>query len=138
MRLSRSYQPRTLDEVVGQPAVIRRLKRLVAWPQPCCLLFEGPGGVGKSATAKTLVRDLGVDPLYGVNEYARTDLLIKTCRELFEHTFRLAPMMGARWNVLVALANGKRWGGSRKGRRLPDLWVATPRRRLRRPGPCGI
>jgi replication-associated recombination protein RarA len=101
MRLSQSYQPKTLDEVVGQPAVIRRLKRLVAAPQPCCLLFEGPGGVGKSATAKALVRDLGVDPFYGVNEYAGTDLLIKTCRELFEHTFRLAPMMGARWNVLV-------------------------------------
>ncbi len=48
MRLSRSYQPRTLDEVVGQPAVIRRLKRLVALPQPCCLLFEGLGGVSRA------------------------------------------------------------------------------------------
>jgi len=56
MRLSRSYQPRTLSEVVGQPAVIRRLKRLVAAPQPCCLLFEGLGGVGKSAAAKALIQ----------------------------------------------------------------------------------
>jgi len=101
MRLSHSYQPRTLDEVVGQPAIVRRLKRLVAAPQPCCLLFEGPGGVGKSAAAKALVRDLGVDPFYGVNEYAGTDLLISTCRELFDHTLRLSPLAGARWNMLV-------------------------------------
>jgi hypothetical protein len=30
MRLSQHYQPVTLDKVVGQPAIVRRLKRLVA------------------------------------------------------------------------------------------------------------
>ena len=74
MRLSRSYQPRTLDEVVGQPAVIRRLKRLVALPQPCCLLFEGLGGVGKSAAAKALIADLGVCPFSGLMEYSASNL----------------------------------------------------------------
>jgi hypothetical protein len=47
MRLPQQYQPVTLDDVVGQPAVVRRLKRLVAAPFVCCLLFEGKGGVGK-------------------------------------------------------------------------------------------
>jgi replication-associated recombination protein RarA len=51
MRLSQQFQPMTLDDVVGQPAIVRRLKRLVAAPYPCCLLFEGRGGVGKSAHA---------------------------------------------------------------------------------------
>ena len=65
MRLSQQYQPVTLDNVVGQPAIVRRLRRLVAAPCPCCLLFEGKGGVGKSAAAKVLIHDLGVCPFSG-------------------------------------------------------------------------
>jgi replication factor C small subunit len=101
MRLSRSYQPRTLDEVVGQPAVIRRLKRLVAWPQPCCLLFEGLGGVGKSAAAKALIQDLGVCPFSGLVEYSASNLSIDEVRRLFGQTFRLRPMAGNPWHVLL-------------------------------------
>ncbi len=100
MRLSRSYQPRTLDEVVGQPAVIRRLKRLVAAPSACSLLLEGVGGIGKSATAKALISDLGVSP-YAVTEYAGSDLHIDDCRRLFEHAYKLKPMFGSPWNVLL-------------------------------------
>jgi replication-associated recombination protein RarA len=101
MRLSRSYQPRTLDEVVGQPAVIRRLKRLVAWPQPCCLLFEGLGGVGKSAAAKAMIADLGVCPFSGLVEYSASNLSIDEVRRLFGQTFRLRPMAGNPWHVLL-------------------------------------
>ena len=62
MRLSVKYQPTTLDDVVGQPAIVRRLRRLVTALYPCCLLFEGKGGVGKAAAAKALIHDLGVCP----------------------------------------------------------------------------
>jgi replication-associated recombination protein RarA len=68
MRLSQQYQPVTLDDVVGQPAIVRRLRRLVTAPYPCCLLFEGKGGVGKSAAAKALIHDLGVCPFSGLVE----------------------------------------------------------------------
>ena len=101
MRLSRSYQPRTLDEVVGQPAVIRRLKRLVAAPQPCCLLFEGLGGVGKSAAAKALIQDLAVCPFSGLVEYSASNLTIDEVRGLFGRTLRLRPMSGSPWHVLL-------------------------------------
>jgi replication-associated recombination protein RarA len=101
MRLSQSYQPKILDEVVGQPAVIRRLKRLVASPQPCCLLFEGLGGVGKSAVAKALVHDLGVCPFSGLVEYSASNLTIDEVRRLFGQTFRLRPMSGNPWHVLL-------------------------------------
>jgi len=101
MRLSRSYQPHTLDEVVGQPAVIRRLKRLVANPSPCCVLLEGMGGVGKSATAKAFVSDLGVCPYSGLVEYSGSNLTIDEVRRLFGQTFRLRPMTGSLWHILL-------------------------------------
>ena len=83
MRLSQQYQPVTLDDVVGQPALVRRLKRLVAAPYPCCLLFEGRGGVGKSATAKALIHDLGIGGVSN-GELAKiaVDAAVELVREL--------------------------------------------------------
>jgi replication factor C small subunit len=101
MRLSQSYQPKTLDEVVGQPGIMRRLKRLLAAPQSCCLLFEGPGGVGKSAAAKALIQDLGVDPFSGLIEYSASNLTMEEVRRLFSQTFRMRPMAGSAWHVLL-------------------------------------
>ena len=70
MRLSHTYQPTSLDEVVGQPGIIRRLKAVVAHPSPCCILLEGKGGVGKTAAAKALICDLGVSE-FGVKDHCR-------------------------------------------------------------------
>ena len=101
MRLSSIYQPVTLDDIVGQPAIVRRLQRLVAVPSACCLLFEGRGGVGKSATAKALVHDLGICPFSGLVEYSAANLSIDEVRRLFGQTFRLRPMTGSLWHVLL-------------------------------------
>ena len=94
MRLSQQYQPVTLDDVVGQPAIVRRLRRLVTALYPCCLLFEGKGGVGKSAAAKALIHDLGVCPFSGLLEYSAANLSIEEVRRLFGQTFRYRPMAG--------------------------------------------
>jgi hypothetical protein len=100
------YEPMTLDEIVGQPAVIRKMQRLAADPQPCCVLFEGRGGTGKSATAAALIHDLGVSEL-AVTEYAGPNLSIEEVRRLFGHTFRLRPMSGSPWSVLLSCVNCK-------------------------------
>ncbi len=101
MRLSSKHQPKTLSEIVGQPAIVRRLQRLVSNPSPCCILFEGRSGVGKSATLQALVNDLNVCKWSGLSEYSASDLTMETVRHLFGKTFRLRPMSGSPWHVLA-------------------------------------
>jgi len=52
------YRPRTLSEVVGQDEVIQRLRGYVEKRNIPHLLFAGPPGTGKTATAIALTRDM--------------------------------------------------------------------------------
>ncbi|MFP3945438.1 MAG: replication factor C small subunit [Archaeoglobaceae archaeon] len=52
------YRPRTLSEVVGQEIAIQRLQNYVQDYNIPHLLFAGPPGTGKTASAIALVKDL--------------------------------------------------------------------------------
>lgn len=55
--LYRKHRPRTLDEVVGQTAVVKALTNLKE--RPHCYLFKGPSGVGKTTVARIWAVELG-------------------------------------------------------------------------------
>jgi len=52
------YRPRSLDGVVGHPEITDRLKRYVAKNDLPNLLLSGPAGVGKTASATAVAREL--------------------------------------------------------------------------------
>ena len=52
------YRPKRLDDVVGQVEVIKRLKSYVQSRNLPHLLFSGPPGVGKTASAVCIAREL--------------------------------------------------------------------------------
>jgi hypothetical protein len=100
MNLAEKYRPRVLADLVGQSCG-RHLRAFVERPYRCCLLFEGPGGVGKTSAAMCVAHALGcVDEMSGLMVQGCSDLGIDQAREVFR-TLSLRPFAGRGWRVLV-------------------------------------
>ncbi|TFG22891.1 MAG: replication factor C small subunit [Promethearchaeota archaeon] len=52
------YRPRSLNDVVNQNAIIKRLKQFIIDESMPHLIFAGPAGTGKTTSALAMVRDL--------------------------------------------------------------------------------
>ena len=50
------YRPKSLDQVIGQNAVVRSLKQQLAGATPHAFLLTGPSGCGKTSVARILAR----------------------------------------------------------------------------------
>src|SRR5574344_817517 len=62
--LYRKYRPNNLDEIVGQPVIVKTLKNALKYDRIShAYLFCGPRGTGKTSVAKVLAKTLNcIDP----------------------------------------------------------------------------
>lgn len=61
MNLITKYRPQTLEEVIGQDAVVRSLQSTCKRKDSQVFLFSGPSGCGKTTLARIVAKKYGVD-----------------------------------------------------------------------------
>jgi len=94
------FQPTTLDEIVGQPAAVRRMRKLTSGDAPACFLLEGTNGTGKTSSAHALANELGaLDDWDGYFlSVESSSFKIVFCQRLFNETLKLRRR---NWKVVV-------------------------------------
>src|SRR5262249_39591099 len=106
MDLCTKYQPRTLDEVLGQADITKSLAAFADDPYPVAMLFHGNTGVGKSVAAFALARALGCDPdqpdaeyggVYQIPSGAQTTESVKALIQKLAYR----PMFGSGWRMVI-------------------------------------
>lgn len=104
MNLCEKYEPETLSDVLGQDDAVLQLSEFVSNPYPTAFLFAGATGVGKTASAHCLARELGCDmesgEMGGVFEIPSGSQDTESVRNMLR-TLRTRPMFGSGWRVLI-------------------------------------
>lgn len=96
------YRPRTLGEVIGQGQIVRRLSSYVKAGNLPHLLFSGPPGVGKTACAVSLAKDMFGDTWQNnfTELNASDERGIDVVRNNIKNFARTSPLGEARFKVI--------------------------------------
>jgi len=96
------YRPTSLDDVVGQEEIVKRLKSYVRSRNVPHLLFSGPPGVGKTAAAISMVRELFGEEWRGnfIELNASDERGIDVVRHKVKDFARIAPLGDAEFKVI--------------------------------------
>lgn len=96
------YRPATLDDIVGQTEIVKRLKSYVASKNLPHLLFTGPPGVGKTAAAISIVKEIFGDIWRNnfIELNASDERGIDVVRHKVKDFARMAPLGDADFKVI--------------------------------------
>ncbi|RLG07910.1 MAG: replication factor C small subunit [Thaumarchaeota archaeon] len=98
------YRPKTLDDIVNQEEVVSSLRNILKTKAVPHMLFAGPPGVGKTATAHAFARDLFGDSYIEDGHFmeinASDERGIQTIREKVKMFARQIPMGGYGFKIL--------------------------------------
>ncbi len=99
------YRPKTLDEIINQEEIVRSLKTVLGTKAVPHMLFTGPPGVGKTATAHAFARDLYgdryIDDGHFMEINASDERGIDVIREKVKTFARTIPMGGIGFKILL-------------------------------------
>ncbi|MFY1111825.1 MAG: replication factor C small subunit [Methanosarcinaceae archaeon] len=97
------YRPVRLDQVAGQDETIERLKSYVATKNLPHLLFSGPPGVGKTASAVSIAREIFGEDLWRENFTelnASDERGIDVVRNKIKNFAKTAPIGGSGFKII--------------------------------------
>ncbi|HDJ67137.1 MAG TPA: replication factor C small subunit [Nitrososphaeria archaeon] len=99
------YRPKSLDEIIDQEEVVNSLKNILKTKAVPHMLFAGPPGVGKTATAHAFARDLFgeryIEDGHFMEINASDERGIQTIREKVKMFARQIPMGGLGFKILL-------------------------------------
>lgn len=102
--LTRAYQPRSIADILGQPAIRAALQAFVERPRPAAMLFTGDTGVGKTTAALALAAGLGcdLDPsgIGGVRVIASGEQTADSVRDAICQ-LHYSTLRGSGWKVVI-------------------------------------
>lgn len=107
MQLCEKYRPKTFDDFIGQPRIVKRIRAIVERPgfgdqAGEVFFFSGPSGTGKTSLARIIARAVGVEPGPGWS-YLELDgdkASVDQIRDLDAQTQRWGLFSGS-WRVIV-------------------------------------
>ncbi|NPA86565.1 MAG: replication factor C small subunit [Candidatus Diapherotrites archaeon] len=96
------YRPKTLDEIIGQEEVVKRLKAYAEKKEMPNLLFAGPPGTGKTTAAIALAREIFGDTFEQnfLELNASDERGINVVRETIKEFARTLPFGGAKFKII--------------------------------------
>lgn len=99
-----SFRPRTLDDVVGQIEIVKRLKEFVQRIDFPHMLFSGPPGIGKTTCAEAIVNEIYPPSERSSNVKrlnASDDRGINVVRQDIKNFARILPSSSSSFKIII-------------------------------------
>jgi ATPase family associated with various cellular activities (AAA) len=98
-QLTEKYRPQCLDDLVGQPEAVARLRAFVSAPYSTAFVLHGETGTGKTSAAVAVANDLGCDPFWAVHKISSGEMDAEAVEKALKCLRLTAP--GSGWKVII-------------------------------------